>query len=214
MDRRIVIVGNGDIPAGAAEIIDVCDLVIRFNDCRSIGAGGAKTDIVAVCNTGRPGKAMTTMPEWRENKAVRQASAIWSVRDPGKFEQMRDTILADHPELDDFCDDYSAGFAEIAKASGKKHHIIPRAVHDEVDAALAQLSSEPYVCPSSGLIVLAYLLGLSSTENDQIVIAGFGHQGWDGHPFVAEKKLFDAFEAEGKITRLSQASLFSVSQGA
>lgn len=209
-----MIVGNGDIPAGAAEIIDLCDLVIRFNDCRSVGAGGAKTDIVAVCNTGRPGKAMTTMPEWRDNAAVRQASALWSVRDPGKFEQMRDGILAKHPELDDFCEDYSAGFAAIAEASSKEHHIIPRAVHDELDEALRQLSPEPYVCPSSGLIVLAYLLGLSGSESDRIVITGFGHQGWDGHPFVAEKQLVDAFEAAGKVTRLSHNSLFSVSQGA
>ena len=209
-----MIVGNGDIPAGAAEIIYLCDLVIRFNDCRSVGAGGAKTDIVAVCNTGRPGKTMTTSPEWRDSEPVRHASAIWSVRDPGKFAQMHDGILAQHPELDDFCEDYSAGFAAIAKASGKEHHIIPRAVHDELDTALSALSPEPYVCPSSGLIVLAYLLGLAGTEADRIVITGFGHQGWDGHPFIAEKQLVDAFEAAGKLTRLSHNSLFSASQGA
>ena len=52
MGRRIVIVGNGEIGDGLAEAIDAADLVMRFNDCRSVGPGGERTDIVAVCNTG------------------------------------------------------------------------------------------------------------------------------------------------------------------
>ncbi|MEK1931987.1 MAG: Urease operon accessory protein, partial [Pararhizobium sp.] len=73
VSRTIVIVGNGPVPQGAASVIDAADLVIRFNDCRSCGAGGEKTDIVAVCNTGRPALAMLGGGRWKSNAAVRQA---------------------------------------------------------------------------------------------------------------------------------------------
>ena len=76
--RTIMIVGNGLVPDAAAAVIDAADLVIRFNDCR--GAIGGKTDIVAVCNTGRPALAMLGGGRWKASAAVRQASAIWCVR--------------------------------------------------------------------------------------------------------------------------------------
>lgn len=206
-----MIVGNGDIPAGAAEAIDLADLVIRFNDCRTVGIGGTKTDIVAVCNTGRPGKEMSSSAEWRETDPVRQASAIWSVRNPDKFQAMRPAIVEAYPELEDFCDDYSADFAAFALSSGKEHVILPAAVHDGLDDSLHVFAPAPYVCPSSGLIAIAYILETIVRDRDRITIAGFGHTGWDGHPFAAEKQLVDAFESEGRLTRISPTSIFSAS---
>ena len=214
MGRRIAIVGNGEILEGAADIIDCSDLVIRFNDCRSIGSGGEKTDIVAVCNTGRPGKVMTEDAAWRATPGVSQASAIWSVRHPVKFAEMQPSLVQDWPELDDFCADYSDGFAAIAASSGKDHLVIPREVHDELDRVLKIVTVDPYVCPSSGLLAIAYVLSLKGAEDDTVVIAGFSHEGWHGHPFHAEKQLVSAFEAAGRLTNLSHMSLPSASQGA
>lgn len=77
-----MIVGNGDIEEGGAGIIDAADIVIRFNDCRSYGAGGSRTDAVVVRNTGRPAKAMVGSREWRAHPGVVSAGEIWSVRDP------------------------------------------------------------------------------------------------------------------------------------
>src|SRR5262249_10153878 len=113
MGRAIIIVGNGEFAEGQASLIDAADLVIRFNDCRSVGPGGTRTDMAGVCSPGRPGKAMTEDRGWRANDAVKQASAIWCIRDPAKFEAMREPLLASHPELDDFCDDYTDAFAEF-----------------------------------------------------------------------------------------------------
>ena len=60
MVLRITVVGNADIDPALGSMIDSSDIVIRFlYDCRSFGPGGRQTDVVAVCNTGRPGKAMT-----------------------------------------------------------------------------------------------------------------------------------------------------------
>lgn len=214
MGRRIMIVGNGELPPGMAGFIDLSDIVIRFNDCRSLGAGGSRTDVVAVCNTGRPGHEMTQGRDWRENDGVRQASALWSVRDPAKFSEMEPGIRARWPELTDFCVDYTAGFAAIAAETSKSHIVIPRDVHERLDKALAAHAPAPYVCPSTGLVAIAHVLESVSGDGDEVAIAGFSHQGWSGHPFAAEQQLVDTLSNEGLLARISPTSIFSASQGA
>ncbi|TXH83780.1 MAG: Urease operon accessory protein [Rhizobium sp.] len=206
-----MIVGNGDIAPGAAAIIDAADLVIRFNDCRSMGAGGSRTDVVAVCNTGRPARAMLGSAEWRKSPAVAAASEIWSVRDPRKFAALRAPLAVSHPELDDFCDDYTDQFTAFCQATGKRHLVIDQSVHEGVDAALADHDPGSYVVPSSGMIVIADVL--ARHPDDDIVIAGFGHTGWDEHPFAAEKRLVDAHVSLGRLRRLADTNLIAASRG-
>jgi len=198
-----MIVGNGEIGEGLADVIDAADIVMRFNDCRSVGAGGGKTDIVAVCNTGRPGKAMTEGAGWACNKSVWLASSIWCVRDPAKFKAIRPAILRDHPELDDFCDDYTDGFADYARQNGKDFHIIAAATHEALDRTLAEHAPERYVVPSSGAVAIAEFLAHYRKPDDQIFLAGFGHQGWDGHPWEAESAWVDDLIQRSQLARLS-----------
>lgn len=209
--RRVMIVGNGEIAAGSAAAIDAADLVIRFNDCRSMGAGGSRTDVVAVCNTGRPARAMLGSAEWRKSPAVAAASEIWSVRDPRTFAALRAPLAISHPELDDFCDDYTDQFVAFCQATGKRHAVIGRSVHESVDAALADHEPGSYVVPSSGMIVIADVL--ARHPNDDVAIAGFSHTGWEEHPFAAEKRLVDAYISLGRLKRLADTNLISASQG-
>ncbi len=209
--RSIMIIGNGEIAAGAADVIDAADLVIRFNDCRSVGAGGSRTDVIAVCNTGRPARAMLGSAEWRKSRAVAAASEIWSVRDPVKFAEMRAALAISHPELDDFCDDYTDQFTAFCQATGKRHVVIDRSVHESVDTALADYDPGSYVVPSSGMIVIAD--ALLRYPDDDIAITGFSHTGWDEHPFAAEKRLVDAYVSLGRLRRLADTNLISASQG-
>lgn len=209
--RSVIIVGNGEIAAGAATVIDAADLVIRFNDCRSMGAGGSRTDVVAVCNTGRPARAMLGSAEWRKSPAVAAASEIWSVRDPGKFAALRAPLAISHPELDDFCDDYTDQFTAFCQATGKRHVVIDQSIHEGVDAALADHDPGSYVVPSSGLIVIAEVM--ARHPDDDIAITGFSHTGWEEHPFAAEKRLVDAYVSRGRLRRLADTNLLSASQG-
>ncbi|MGG6897493.1 MULTISPECIES: Urease operon accessory protein [Rhizobium] len=206
-----MIVGNGEIAVGAAAAIDAADLVIRFNDCRSMGAGGRRTDVVAVCNTGRPARAMLGSAEWRKSPAVASASEIWSVRDPRKFAALRAPLAISHPELDDFCDDYTDQFTAFCKATGKRHVVIDQSVHDGVDTALSAYEPGSYVVPSSGMIVIAEVL--ARYPDDDVAITGFSHTGWSEHPFAAEKLLVDGYVSLGRLTRLVDTNLISASQG-
>lgn len=213
MKQTIAIIGNGDMADGVAAVIDACDLVIRFNDCRSVGKGGSKTDIVAVCNTGRPARTMMEGEAWKAKPAVMQASAIWLVRDPAKFAALRAPLRVSHPELEDFCDDYSNEYRIFANSTGKELHIIPGVTHDAVDAALVAFEPEPYVVPSSGLIVIQEVIRNTAGNKPDIVIAGFGHQGWTGHPFAAERRMVDRLASDGLLRRLPAAAFNPLLQG-
>ena len=216
---RIVIVGNGPVPDGAASAIASADFVIRFNDCRSFRPG-ERTDVVAVCNTGRPGKAMlglekapatdaaTRSTAWMAHEAVRDAGAVWCVRDPALFAALRVPLSITHPELDDFCDDVTDAFQAFAVANGKTCRVLEAETQRFVEAALGGFSPAPYVVPSSGVVVIADVLGAFPTAD--IALAGFSHQGWDGHPFAAEARLVDRWVADGRLRRLG--ALTTVSQ--
>ncbi len=212
--RTIMIVGNGPVPDGAAMVIDAADLVIRFNDCRSCGAGGDRTDIVAVCNTGRPALAMLGGGAWKTSAAVRRARAIWCVRNAGKFETLRPQLAVTHPDLDDLCDDYTDGFLAFAKATGRTFHTVPASTHERVDAGLKQFDTGVYVVPSSGLIVIAEVLAHWQRPGDRVVLAGFGHAGWEWHPFAAERRYVDDLISKGQLSRLDQTNLPAFAQGA
>ncbi|MGO4481368.1 Urease operon accessory protein [Rhizobium pisi] len=207
-----MIVGNGEIGEGAAGVIDAADFVIRFNDCRSYGASGGRTDAVAVCNTGRPAKAMLGSEQWRTHPGVVSASEIWSVRDPEKFGALRAPLAVSHPELDDFCDDYTDAFSAFCAETGKTHLVIDKVVHEVVDAELSAYDPAPYVVPSSGMIVIAEML--NKFADAEVVLAGFGHAGWEWHPFAAERQLVDTYVAAGRITRLDGKMIVSSSYGA
>jgi hypothetical protein len=196
-----MIVGNGEVAEGGAEIIDAANFVIRFNECRSYGTGGTRTDVVAVCNTGRPGKAMASSQNWRRHPGTVEASEIWSVRDPEKFAAMRAPLAVSHPELDDFCDDYTSQFNDFCVQTGKIHRIVNIKIHEAVDQALSAFSPAPYVVPSSGMIVIGEVL--DRFPDDEVTLAGFGHVGWEWHPFAAEKQLVNSYIAAGRLRRLA-----------
>jgi hypothetical protein len=214
MARSIMIVGNGEIAADLADTIDAADLVMRFNDCRSAGAGGQRTDIVAVCNTGRPGKKMLEEPSWKDNPAVLAASSIWCVRDPKKFAEMRAPLTLTHPELDDFCDDYTDGFRAFCEDTAKALHVIPAVTHEQLDRELAAYDPPPYVVPSTGLVAISEFLAHFRQAGDQVFLAGFGHQGWEWHPWAAERQWLEARIAEQKLSRLFEARIKRSASGA
>lgn len=195
-----MIVGNGEIGEGKAGVIDAADFVIRFNDCRSHGAGGSRTDAVAVCNTGRPAKAMLGSEQWRAHPAIVSASEIWSVRDPEKFAALRAPLAVSHPDLDDFCDDYTNEFSAFCSDTGKTHIVIDKSVHEAVDAALSAFDPTPYIVPSSGMIVIGEVL--ERYADAEVTLAGFGHVGWEWHPFAAERQLVERYIEEGRLRRL------------
>jgi hypothetical protein len=115
---------------------------------------------------------------------------------------MRARLAKTHPELDDFCDDYTHGFRTFAQQTAKDFHIIPAATHEAVDGALSGFEPAPYVVPSSGAVVIAEILGNFHQPDDTITLAGFSHQGWEWHPWDAERQWVSAQVLSGRLARI------------
>jgi hypothetical protein len=46
------------------------------------------------------------------------------------------------------------------------------------------------------------------------VLAGFGHAGWEWHPFATERRYVDDLISKGRLLRLDQTNLPAFAQGA
>jgi hypothetical protein len=46
------------------------------------------------------------------------------------------------------------------------------------------------------------VIGEVAAAEDMVMLAGFGHHGWSGHPFDAERDLIESYVARGKLRRL------------
>ncbi|MEK1890731.1 MAG: hypothetical protein AAAB35_24845 [Phyllobacterium sp.] len=63
--KTMFIVGNGPIKDNLSEEVDRSDLVVRFNEPKSSkGMSGVKTDILFVCNSGKPMQRRLTDPSY------------------------------------------------------------------------------------------------------------------------------------------------------
>jgi hypothetical protein len=61
-----------------------------------------------------------------EHPAVRQAGAIWSVRDGEKVsDALRAPLAVSHPDLGDFCDDYTDGQFAPLPSDWPTFHVVP-----------------------------------------------------------------------------------------
>lgn len=203
MGRLIAIFGNGDL-GRAASLAGEADLVIRFNDARSAGVDAKRTDIIAVCNTGRPAKAMVESVVWRQSEAVCAAREIVCVRAPERYARMSAELADSHPELDDYCDDYTAAFEAFAHQSGKSFCALSSALHEKLEEELVELGAGAFVSPSTGILLMADVLENRSAPGDEILLSGFSHEGWELHPWEAERRWVDARVSEGRLMRAEE----------
>jgi hypothetical protein len=63
-------------------------------------------------------------------------------------------------------------------------------------------------CPSSGLVVVEYLL--KKYPNDQVYIMNFSWEGWSGHSWTVEKKIFKQHLASGRVKMFPESVVNSV----
>jgi hypothetical protein len=70
------------------------------------------------------------------------------------------------------------------------------------------------VVPSTGLVAVTEFLNAFWQADDRIHLVGFGHQGWEWHPWQAERQWVDARIAEGKLNRLFEPAARRSASGA
>lgn len=180
--RTIALVGNGDVDAALSDAIDAHDLVVRFNAARHCGVAGKRTDILVVNNIGEAGRAVT---DDIRPAAFESLGEIWFAHGKRLFGAKRA--------------DYSADL--IALFRGVPHRRFPSFSSSRAKRALRAFGLKPGKTASKGAIFLH--LALTKWPDAKISIYGFGHQGWDGHDWAAERAWVNSLVNDGRVRRSS-----------
>jgi len=190
-DRRktIFIVGNGPIKDNLSEAVDRADLVVRFNEPKAgKGMSGLKTDLLFVCNSGKPMQRRLSDPNYFASPIVQGASQV---------------ILAYHPKiitayfpqphmlsrLKGRRGDWTLQAVDAFGEAGKSVLILPpRFYKDGCEVLGIPESVRKEVFPSTGYFGLTYILQHFDPAEWEIILCGFSWEGWRRHAWGDERK--------------------------
>lgn len=187
--KQLYIVGNGPITGDMSPRIDGSDFVVRFNEPKaSVGMSGTKTDILFLCNAGKP-------MQRRLEDSNFLTSAI--MKDAGQV------ILAYHPIIIDRYfpkpnalsrlkgrrEDWTFATIMALGAIGKTSIVFPASFYMEGcrDLGLPQ-DKMGTVFPSTGYFGIFHILRHFSPAEWTISLCGFSWAGWKRHAWADERE--------------------------
>ena len=81
--KKLVIVGNADLPKDYSEQIDAADFVLRFNEPRELnGWSGTRIDSLMMCNSGKPMQLKLWNTDFLESSFFRKTQQVTLVYHP------------------------------------------------------------------------------------------------------------------------------------
>lgn len=182
---RVIIFGNGGIRSDLREAVETADLVVRMNKCESQGLlTGSRTDILAITNTGPPPIGMLERTDEKFVAAFDEARWILLPRN-----SLTNLYYSSSPGNAEYFENHDHEIVQAARAADKA---ILRAGPIEsfyLFKKLLTLQDDDFLMPSTGACVVNYF-SRRALASDHILLAGFQHIGWEGHPWSAEKELF------------------------
>lgn len=193
--RTVAIVGNGPADVSAKTAIEAADIVVRFNQALNSTSTGTRTDAQTLMNHDQPRYAR---PARLLNPDVfRAARELWLPIDPEIMNALEGRDPLDEPSQLNWTH-------SICERHGrtKKLHMFPKHIHDDSCRLLApMLADGARIEPSTGFLTITYAFWCNPAVT--LHLFGFTHQGWDGHPWEAERRAVDQFVAAGRIVRHS-----------
>lgn len=199
--RRLVVVGNADLPRDFSEQIDTADYVLRFNRPRPLdGWSGTKTSCLMMCNSGKPMQEKLKNQVFMENKFFQAAEFITLVYHPyimkTFFKKPRLTSqLLKHRRLD-----WTDKAIKVFGQAGNKDIVI-KSAQFYLDAC-AEIGIEgeglKQWFPSTGYLGIWDCLQRLNLDEWDVFICGFTWQGWQHHAWSTEEQWVRARIAEGK----------------
>jgi hypothetical protein len=173
---RIAVVGNGPVRAEQGPVIDAHDIVIRFNYCQHYGLGGFRTDVLVLVNRGDSARRYAYRRGSIPLPCLRQAREIWFKRGP-------DALT---PADDNYAE-------EIIRRRFRSRPW--RYVSQEVRQYAASLlikhgaAENKAHAPSAGFLALCQIK--RHHPSARVTLFGFTHEGWEAHPWAAERSAVD-----------------------
>jgi len=221
--KTLVIVGNAPLDRDFSEIIDSCDCVIRFNNCKNyIINSGKKTDILILNNTGNL-SSQNTLNLMLKNRTkeeiknelpyMKNVKHVWFIRPDMIF--LNGFIKNMFPKDNAFRDKELASFKIIGtrdlitemikaqKISKNKVRVITKHLYMRVWDKLILYGTADAIVPSTGVLGIEMILDDPNFHDYEKYIVGFSWKGWNGHPWQAEKLLVNKYIKNGTLTVLS-----------
>jgi len=196
--RRLIVVGNADLPRDLSQEIDSADYVLRFNQPRFLdGWSGTKTSCLMMCNANDPMQYRLSDPTFLECKFFKQAELIIFAYHPYimKTYFMRPNLASrflQHRRLD-WTD-------QATKVFGESKDIVIKSVQFYIDAC-AEIGIKGKKLkkwfPSTGYLGIWDCLKRFDLAEWEIYICGFTWRGWEHHAWSAEEKWARQHIAEG-----------------
>lgn len=188
--RTVAVVGNGPVSWLDSFRIDRCDVVIRFNEWKNYRRhGGRRADVLCICNTGAPARKFIERNLIGGAPFIERISEVWFPRDEEVHKRHASVFDPDAPASE--FEDLSEGLVSSNRLSGKRLIHFSGAFNQAVFDSLSRRAVGPFLCPSTGILAIEYVLCNPRFAGSRKFVFGFSHQGWDGHPWQAERALLD-----------------------
>ncbi|MCM5679451.1 hypothetical protein M8A51_07900 [Schlegelella sp. S2-27] len=204
-----VLVGNAPPREDLRRIIDGADFVARINTCAALGAEyGRRTDRVYLCNTGGVARRFIGSEELHRTIAGSGARDVVFSYPRVPLRRLLHCILRGKRGTGV---DRTQALTQVLSHHGLRCSPMPQEVFDEVVAFVkAQPGFDGYPrrmplwTPSSGGVALAHLARDPVLARHSIALAGFGFQGWEGHPWFAERAYAEQLQQAGRLSFLDR----------
>lgn len=185
--QRMAIVGNATVRRDLTKLIDSCEIVVRFNEYRTIGKNtGHKTDILCVCNTGDPAKKISQNSSILRASFYSQGLEVWFPRN----ESVHKSYISQHCSKfneENFYQDLSELITVGNQlAASQTLFFSPESNQAAFNKLLAR-ARWPFVVPSTGFLAIEHILNEPRFAEYEKLLMGFSFRGWRGHPWEAEK---------------------------
>jgi hypothetical protein len=199
----VVIVGNAPLGYDYSALVDTADVVVRLNDCkRNLGRSGTKTTILCVNNTGVPARGYIAQAPVLTNPLCRGVDEFWFPRDSSTH---RAWVSRIRPNRDDEYEDLTDGIVAANRLQGKTLVRCSAAMNDALFTALQTIErgdgipDGSFECPSTGMLAIAWSLMDPRFHAHRVVLVGFRFEGWEYHPWRAERRLVEEHVRSGRV---------------
>jgi hypothetical protein len=183
--RSIALIGNGPLRPAEGEAIDRHDLVVRFNSCSNYGEGGYRTDVLVLTNTGEPAEAFARNEAAINEGALISARAFWIARSP-------ELVMAErkrHPDQAAYWTDYATEIVRN-RVGSRPFQFLDAKTYWSAQEALKKYGATDWHQPSTGMLALFHIK-TTMLWPCRVTLFGFTHEGWERHPWQAERALID-----------------------
>lgn len=195
--KKILIIGNSEPSANHKYLLEDAEIVVRFNNKQyKFASENKKTTCLSIVNTGAVGHGL--LQNIKSNKFYLEARTILFARS----QKIHQNHLIQNPLRNQYSEeviDVSHRYKAELVADGRKVVHLSDAHNLACFRLIQSRTHLPFICPSSGFLVIWFFLNNPEYVAYEKHIVGFSFKGWWGHPWAAEKEIMLELHRENEL---------------